>query len=215
MTIDFYYTPLSGPCRAVLLTAKKLGIDLNLKHISLKDGEHLKPEFVKINPQHCVPTLVDDGFAIWESRAIITYLVDKYAKDDSLYPKDPKKRAVVLHRLFFDATVVYQRFAEAYYPLLFEGSSVPEDKAKRLEEGLDFLNTFLADGDYVAGNTLTVADISLAATITSLEVCDVNVTKHVNIAKWLNKIKSTLNGFDETNKGVEDFRQMYLAAAKK
>lgn len=48
------------------------------------------------------------------SRAIITYLVEKYAKDDSLYPKDVNKRALVLQRLFFDATVLYQRFADAF-----------------------------------------------------------------------------------------------------
>lgn len=175
----------------------------------------MKPDFLKINPQHCVPTLVDDGFAIWESRAIITYLVDKYAKDDSLYPKDPKKRAVVLQRLFFDATVLYQRFGEAYYPLMFDGIPISEDKAKKIDEGLDFLNTFLAAGDYVAGNTLTVADISLATSITSMQACDVNITKHVNVVKWMDKVKSTLHGFDETNKGVDDFRQMYLAATKK
>lgn len=48
MSLDFYYVPGSGPCRAVLMTAKALGVELNLKHTSLKDGEHLKPEFVKV-----------------------------------------------------------------------------------------------------------------------------------------------------------------------
>lgn len=48
------------------------------------------------------------------SHAIITYLADKYAKDDTLYPKDAQKRARVIQRLFFDATVLYQRFADAY-----------------------------------------------------------------------------------------------------
>lgn len=48
MTIDFYYTPGSAPCRAVLLAAKAVGVELNLKPLDLMKGEHLAPEFVKV-----------------------------------------------------------------------------------------------------------------------------------------------------------------------
>lgn len=48
MPIDFYYIPGSAPCRAVLLAAKAVGVDLNLKLTDLMAGEHLKPEFVKV-----------------------------------------------------------------------------------------------------------------------------------------------------------------------
>lgn len=49
MPIDFYYTLGSAPCRSVLLTAKALDLELNLKPLNLQQGEHLKPEFVKVN----------------------------------------------------------------------------------------------------------------------------------------------------------------------
>lgn len=49
MPIDLYYVPGSAPCRAVLLAAKALGVDLNLKYTDLMKGEHLTPEFVKVN----------------------------------------------------------------------------------------------------------------------------------------------------------------------
>lgn len=62
--MDFYYLPGSAPCRAVQMTAKAVGAELNLKFMNLMAGEHLKPEFIKINPQHSVPTLVDNGFSL-------------------------------------------------------------------------------------------------------------------------------------------------------
>ena len=62
-----------------------------------------------MNPQHTVPTLVeDDGFVLWESHAIMPYLVDKYGKeDDPLYPKDLRKRATINQRLHFNNGVLF------------------------------------------------------------------------------------------------------------
>ena len=48
MPIDLYYVPGSAPCRAVLLTAKALNLNLNLKLVDLHHGEHLKPEYLKV-----------------------------------------------------------------------------------------------------------------------------------------------------------------------
>ena len=49
MVLDFYYVAGSAPCRAVLMTAKAVGVDLNLKPINLMAGEHMKPEFIAVS----------------------------------------------------------------------------------------------------------------------------------------------------------------------
>lgn len=64
---------------------------------------------MKINPQHTVPTLDDNGFILTESRAIIVYLVEKYAPGNSLYPADVKQKALINQRLQFDVGTFYQR----------------------------------------------------------------------------------------------------------
>lgn len=51
----------------------------------------------------------DNDLVLWESRVILTYLVSMYAKDDTLYPKDIKTRALVDQRLHFDLGTLYQR----------------------------------------------------------------------------------------------------------
>lgn len=120
MPIDLYYCEVSAPCRSVMMTAKMVGVELNLKPLDVIAGEQMKPEFLAINPQHNVPTIDDEGFYLNESRAICAYLVNRYANDDSLYPAEPKERALVDQRLYFDAGVFYHRFGKLYVRYHFQ-----------------------------------------------------------------------------------------------
>ncbi|XP_028170041.1 glutathione S-transferase 1-like [Ostrinia furnacalis] len=213
---DLYYVPGSAPCRAVLLTARALNINLNLKLVDLHHGEHLKPEYLKLNPQHTVPTLVDDGLSIWESRAIITYLVNKYAKGNSLYPEDPKARAVVDQRLYFDIGTLYQKFSEYFYPQVFGGAPADKEKLTAVENALKLFDTFLEGHKYAAGNNLTVADLSLIASVSSFEASDINFLKYPNVKRWYETVKSTAPGYEEANgKGLIAFKELVNNMLKK
>jgi len=216
MTIDLYYLPASAPCRSVLLAARAVGVDLNLKLTSLTEGAHLTPEYLKMNPQHTVPTLNDDGFCLWESRAIIGYLADKYGKDESLYPKDPKKRALVDQRLYFDIGTLYQRFGDYYYPIMFAKASADPEKYKKMEESYEFLNTFLENQDFVAGDNLTIADLAIIASVSTAEILGFDLSKYPNVAKWFENSKKIIPGYDELNhQGSLKFKEMYDNLTKK
>nr|AVC68805.1 glutathione S-transferase 8 [Subpsaltria yangi]AVC68806.1 glutathione S-transferase 9 [Subpsaltria yangi] len=209
MPLVLYYSPCSTPCQAIMLTAKALGLDLELKLVDLWKGETLKPEFLKINPQHAVPVLDDNGFKLTESRAITTYLVEKYGKDDALYPKDPQKRAVVNQRLYFDIGTLYQRFADYHYPVMFEGHTYEEGKKKKLDEAYGYLDKFLENSTWAAGDSITIADISLATSVaTAVDVTEYDISPYPHVTKWFEKAKSTLQGYDEIVKpGTADFRK--------
>ncbi|GLV61319.1 Glutathione S transferase E12 [Carabus blaptoides fortunei] len=109
-----YHTDISPPGRAVLLTASALGLDVDVKEVDIFAKQHLTPEFLKINPQHTVPTLDDNGFIVWDSHAIVAYLVDNYGTTDSLYPKDLKKRAIVNQRMNYDCGVLFPSLKGVY-----------------------------------------------------------------------------------------------------
>lgn len=105
--VKLYHFPVSGPSRGALMAARAIGVPVEIEIVDLFKKEQLKESFLKVNPQHCVPTLEDDGFVLWESKAIAGYLADKYGKDDQWYPKDLKRRALVHQRLYFDASNLY------------------------------------------------------------------------------------------------------------
>lgn len=216
MPIDLYYLPGSAPCRGAMLTAAAVGVELNLKNTDLMKGEHLTPEFLKLNPQHTIPTLDDNGFALWESRAIQQYLADKYGKSDSLYPKDPAKRALVNQRLYFDMGTLYQRFGDLYYPMMFAGAPKDEEKVKKLDEALVFLDGFLAGSRYAAGDHLTIADHSLAASVSTIEAVGLDLSPYANVSRWLADCKATITDYEKCNgEGAKHFGEWFKSIVNK
>ncbi|XP_055551692.1 glutathione S-transferase 1 isoform X1 [Wyeomyia smithii] len=208
--MDFYYLPGSAPCRAVQMTAAAVGVELNLKLTNLMAGEHLKPEFIKLNPQHCVPTLVDNGFSLWESRAIMIFLVDAYGKDDKLYPKEPEKRAVVNQRLYFDMGTLYQRFGDYYYPQIFEGVPANAENYKKIGEALGFLDIFLNNQNFIAGgDSLTLADLSVLASLTTFEVAGYDFSAYKNVQSWYEMIQKIAPRADNNRSWAEAARPLF------
>lgn len=164
-----------------------------------------------MNPQHTIPTLNDDGFALWESRTIIRYLADKYGKTDSLVGSDAKTRAIVNQRLDFDLGTLYARFADFYYPQLFAKAPADPQKKEKLDAALDFLNTFLEGQAYAAGEHLTLADITLLATVSTIEVVGYDLTKYSNIQTWYAKCKATVPGHELNEAGIQEFKEKFLS----
>uniref|UniRef100_A0A1I8Q8Z2 Uncharacterized protein n=1 Tax=Stomoxys calcitrans TaxID=35570 RepID=A0A1I8Q8Z2_STOCA len=206
--MHFYHTPLSAPCRAVTMTAKALGLQLNEIFVDLQSGAQFQPDFLKINPQHCVPSLVDGDLRLWESRAIMIYLVEQYGrKDDPLYPSCPKKRGLINQRLYFDADSLYKNFAEYFYSQIFYKKPANAELYQKLQSSLEFLNIFLSHSEYVAGDNLTLADLSILATVTTIDMGQIDLVKYANINRWYQSIRHTAPGAAENWAGVLGYKK--------
>lgn len=210
--MDFYYMPPSAPCRAVEMTAKAVGVELNKKVLNLPNGEHLKPEFVKINPQHTIPTLVDGDFALWESRAIMTYLCEKYDTSKKWFPECPKIRAIINQRMYFDMGTLYKSFADYYYPQIMKKAPADPEMFKKIETAFEFLNTFLEGKQFAAGNAVTVADIALLATMTNFEAAQFDYSKYTNVSKWYETCKQVIPGYAENMEACVAFQKYFKSA---
>ncbi|XP_017782554.1 PREDICTED: glutathione S-transferase 1-like [Nicrophorus vespilloides] len=166
-----YKKDMSAPCRAVLLTAQAIDLELDFKDVDMLNKEHLEEDFIKLNPQHAVPVLDDEGFILCESHAIIVYLVSKYAGDDSLYPEDLQLRSQINHKLHFDGGVLQNLMRQIIGLFIFEGaSSIPEKIVDSVIESYSFLEAFLQDKEWFVGDSVTLADLSLIPSVTTLNV---------------------------------------------
>ena len=154
-------------------------------------GKKTTPEFLGKNPADLTPLLEEEGLpkgSLWESCAIMQYLCNKHGLD-RFYPRDPGERAMVDSAMFYLIGTLYPLLARATYPTLgfaqYAGevatSDADEDmKAKAakdaeaaLAEPLDVYRAFFLDGKrFIGGDTPSIADIRLAATLEFLRAID-------------------------------------------
>ncbi|XP_001358017.2 glutathione S-transferase 1-1-like [Drosophila pseudoobscura] len=207
--MDFYYRPGSAPCRSVLMTAKAIGLEFDKKIIiNTRAGDQFKPEYLKLNPQHTIPTLDDNGFSLWESRAIMVYLVEKYGKDDKLFPKDVQKQALINQRLYFDMGTLHKSFADYYYPQIFQKQAPNAELYKKIESAFEIFNTLLEGQTYAAGD-YSVADIALLATVSTFDVAGFDYKPYANVAKWYENAKEVTPGWVINWTGCLEFRKYF------
>ena len=88
MAIYFYHGHGSPYSWRVWLALDAKGVTYDTKIMSFAAVDTRKPEFVALNPRHTVPTIVDDGHAVWESVAILEYLDERFSSGAKLYPGD-------------------------------------------------------------------------------------------------------------------------------
>lgn len=102
------------------------------------------------------------------------------------------------------------------YPVIFGGASYDPEKLTKIEEAFKFFNTFLEGQEYAAGNTLTIADLTLIASVSTFEVMGFDLTPYNNVAKWAAKVKASAPGYEEANgKNVLIFKQLVDHLTKK
>nr|WET52668.1 glutathione S-transferase [Phaedon brassicae]WET52793.1 glutathione S-transferase [Phaedon brassicae] len=187
------YSCLASPCaRAVEMVAKAIGLELDVESFILVDGDYLRSDLPKLNPKHTVPTMDDNGFHLWDSHPIMIYLVEKYGKGSSIYPQDLQKRALVNQRLFFDSGDLFARHQAVMRPLMFGGADeLTTRDIEFVAENYAIVEHFLEGLKFVAGNEVTIADISIWCSITNTSTYSpVDLAKFPNIKGWYKRMEA-------------------------
>ncbi|KAF4519632.1 hypothetical protein B566_EDAN003800 [Ephemera danica] len=193
MPLKLYYISDSPPATAVKMTLTALNVPHTIVDVDYMKGEHTTEAYAKLNPQKEVPVLDDDGFYLSESVAMMQYICDKYAKDDTFYPKDPQRRAVVNHRLIFNISTYYRYIIEYTFGPVFAGYERTDEHKKKAEKGISVLETYLSrqGTKFAAGDTVTIADFGLVVATMCLEAIGFDLSPYPTIQKWYADFKVT------------------------
>jgi glutathione S-transferase len=192
----------------VHLALEHKAIPCELKLLSFSAGDTRKPEFLALNPRHKVPVIVDEGFVLSESAAILEYLDERYANSGApLFPGSPQNRALI-RRLVCEAD---QYFASAMQkvvreiffkpPAEWSDATLREERAACVEE----LGLFAGSmrGEYLAG-ILSAADFVLYPMValllrSEIKKPDLGIRAALDpaLSSWMQRIEA-LPYFDKT-----------------
>jgi len=202
--MKLYYNPLSPNVRRARLTVAVLGIDVEEKLLDFSKGEHKSPEYLALNPNGAVPTLVDGNFVLTESRAIMQYLATK-KPESGLLPRDEQSRADVSRWQFWDAAHFSPQLGTLAFEKIIKGMmGMGEPDATKIQEALTNFRRFasvleqrLNGKMFVVGNALTIADLTLAASLMYAAQTEAPVSEFPNLQSWFSRI-TALDGWKKT-----------------
>jgi glutathione S-transferase len=192
--MKLYYSDVLSSHRACSV-ARYLNAAVEYIYLDLAKGDQTKPDYRAINPNGKVPTLVKGRRITWESDAVICQLSDDMGAD--LWPHD--SRQVEIIRWFSWNS---QHFTRAGGALYFEniikqrfGIGAPDPAA--VEEALrDFrryagvLNDYLCERSWIVGDSMTVADLSVAMTLPYSRDAQLPLNEFPQVRRWYDQIEA-------------------------
>ncbi|MFT7314981.1 MAG: glutathione S-transferase [Paraglaciecola sp.] len=190
-----------NPLRVRIALAEKNALDqVTFIPVDLMNGEHRGAAFLAKNPNAGVPVLeLDDGTFISECSAIIEYIDHQYT-GPSLTGTSPKERAVIsmMQRraefMVLDAIATYFHHAtDGLGPALetYQNKEWGQKQKDNAMIGFGYFDTILGDNDFVAGNTFTVADITLHAGLVFAGFAQIAIPeKLTNLKAWQARVAS-------------------------
>ena len=185
------YTAATPNGWKVSIALEELGLAYDVHPLSFSKQEQKAEWYLKINPNGRIPAIVDranDGFAVFESGAILIYLAEKTGK---LMPKDAKGRSRVMQWLMFQMAGVGPMMGQANVFFRYAPEKIPYaiDRYQREVRLLfEVLEHQLSSHPYVAGDEYSIADIAHWSWIHGYEWSGVNLDGLPHLAKWTTMI---------------------------
>jgi glutathione S-transferase len=198
--MQLYVNRAATTSRAVLAFCQAARIPVDVVDVDIMRGEHHEAAFAALNPNRMVPVLVDEGFVLTESSAILRYLAAK--SESPLYPTELRARARVDELLAWFEANLHRDFGHQYvYPQFLPHHARGSDEHTRstIEWGRDKSRAWLAILDrhflgggkrYLVGDALGIADYFGASILSIGEIVGCTFAEYPNVRRWYAAVTS-------------------------
>jgi GSH-dependent disulfide-bond oxidoreductase len=184
------YTAATPNGWKVSIALEELGLPYEVQRVDLQAGDQKQPEFLAINPNGRIPAIVDrdaEGFAVFESGAILVYLAEKAG---ALLPTDVKGRSRVMQWLMFQMGGIGPMMGQANVFFRYATEKIPYaiDRYQRETRRLfGVLDGQLANNEHLAGD-YSIADIATWTWVSTHEWSGVSLDGLPHLVRWLDAV---------------------------
>ena len=170
----------------------EVGLAFEREDVGGPFGHTKDPAYLALNPNGTIPTVIDDGFVLWESNAIVRYIAGKHGLG-TLAPEDPRQRALADQWMDWQQTVVNPGMSPVFYNLVRmkpEERDMAAVKAGRdkLSAALAILDAHLAARDFVAGPRFTMGDIPLGIVVYRWYELPIERENYPSLRAWFDRL---------------------------
>ncbi|WP_437276257.1 glutathione S-transferase family protein [Sorangium sp. So ce375] len=195
MSIKFYYAPQSSAGR-IRISLAELGVPYEAVRVDLRAGDQKKPEFLALNPNGQVPTLVIDGTPMFESVAIQIALGERYGVEKGLWPApgSPEQLMALTWLVWGQVNVTsalyrYMKNTSDWFPKEQHDAKQAEAALTEVRGLLRILDGRLNGRPYVTGERCTLADLDLASVLGwGLSMTKIDTSDLKNLKGWLGRV---------------------------
>ena len=178
----------SSNVQKVLWVCGELDLPFEREDIGGPFGGNDKPEYLALNPNGRVPTIIDDGYVLWESNSCTRYLAAKHG-GDPLSPADLQIRGNAERWMDWQLTTMSPALVPVFWGLV---RTPPEKRdmdaieaaRKKLSGLIGFMDAQLSKTTYLAGDDFTIGDIPLGITAYRWFVMDMEREDYPNLKRW-------------------------------
>ncbi|ODH01403.1 glutathione transferase [Nostoc sp. KVJ20] len=212
--LTLYHAPISPNSRRVWITLLEKGLEFELVEIKL-NGEQFKPDFLAINPFHHIPVLVDDGFNVVESLAILDYLEAKYPTPVML-PKDAKDLAIARMVQLVTVNELLPATTTFLPQILGFPGADPEkiEQAKqKISTVLKFFENLLDDRPYFGSQNLTLTEVVAGTVVPLMPMVGISLSEYPKLKAWRDRliVRPSWQTTETTPEAMEAFKSVMAA----
>ena len=187
--IDLYYFPSPNGLKIGIML-EECGLPYQLIPVDIGSGEQFRPEYLALNPNNKIPTIVDreTDICAFESGAILIYLADK---SKQFLPTSVVERIEVLNWLFWQVGGLGPMAGQAHHFRAFASETVPygiERYTNEVNRLYGVMNRRLAEVEYLAGD-YSIADIACWPWIVSHERQGQDLDDFANVKRWFEAVR--------------------------